>query len=417
MSLVFEDHWDKTHTIAFIVFSLSTTIEAYVYSISYLATGWVTTPRYLTALLAVWPPLWLMIGGIVTGPLSDALGRRRTLYLTLLMYAVGAAGLIISQGYVMLLTFLSLLLVATGGEYNTVMTAAHEYFPSRHRSKLVFIILNFTNLGGALAAMLTLLNVSPIMQRFALGATLMVIVPLVYMLRQMLPESALWLEATSKVNNNVNESNVVSNNPLYKTAARIKLPPTWLRVMVGGLIGWAYTAGFSLLALTLGPYFLPSLTNWLILVFSVVALTSGVIIGLLADSVSRKLMLVASSIGSTLITLILALTIHTWMRNLGLFWGLFTAFSILINAYFLTEDTLKSEYWKVIRRGTYTALVRVISLGGSIPVLFASAYIPMELYLLVNSAILGVGAVTSIVWYIIGVETGKGISVRAWGVA
>ncbi|ABW01174.1 MFS transporter [Caldivirga maquilingensis] len=403
------DHWGEAHTVAFTVFSLSTTIEAYIYSISYLATGWVVTPRYLTALLTVWPPLWLLIGGAVAGPLSDALGRRRVLYLTLLMYVVGAVGLMISQGYVMLLIFLSLLLVATGGEYNTVMTAAHEYFPSRLRGRLVFLILNFTNLGGVLAAALTLLNVNPMMQRVALGATLIIILPLLYALRRMLPESVLWLEAVGKVN----EVNTIDSPHEY--TVRIRLPPTWLRVMVGGLIGWAYTAGFSLLALTLGPYFLPSLTNWLILVFSTAALVSGVVIGLLADSVSRRVMLAASSLGSTLITLILAFTTNTWMRNLGVFWGLFTVFSILINAYFLTEDTLKSEYWRVIRRGTYTALVRVISLGGSIPVLFASAYIPMKLYLLVDSIILGVGAAASIVWYIVGVETGKGISVRAWG--
>mgnify|MGYP001772901681 CR=1 FL=1 len=417
MASIIEESWSKAHAIAFIVFSLSTTIEAYIYSISYLATGWVATPRYLTALLMIWPPLWLLIGGVMAGPLSDALGRRRTLYLTLLMYIVGAVGLVISKGYVMLLVFLSLLLLATGGEYNTVMTAAHEYFPSRLRSRLVFLILNFTNLGGVLAAALTLLNVNPMIQRMALGVTLIIIVPLLYVLRRMIPESTLWLEAVGKVNEINNMVNGNSSNLPHEYAVRIRLPPTWLRIMVGGLIGWAYTAGFSLLALSLGPYFLPSLTNWLILVFSAVALASGVIIGLFADSVSRKVMLATSSLGSTLITLILALTTNIWMRNLGVFWSLFTAFSILINAYFLTEDTLKSEYWKVIRRGTYTALVRVISLGGSIPVLFASAYIPMKLYLLVDSIILGVGAAASIIWYIVGVETGKGISVRIWGVA
>ena len=77
-----EDKWSGIHTITFIVFSLSTTIEAYIYSISYLATGWVVTPRYLTALLAVLAPLWLLIGGATAGPLPEAVGRRRTLYLT-----------------------------------------------------------------------------------------------------------------------------------------------------------------------------------------------------------------------------------------------------------------------------------------------------------------------------------------------
>ena len=415
MASAIEESWGTTYTIAFIVFSLSTTIEAYIYSISYLATSWVTIPRYLIAILMIWSPLWLLIGGIIAGPLSDALGRKRTLYLTLLMYIIGAIGLMISQGYVMLLVFLSLLLLATGGEYNTVMTAVHEYFPSKFRSRLVYLTLNFTNLGGVLAAALTLLNVNPMMQRIALGATLIIIVPLLYVLRRLLPESTLWLEAIGKVNE-VSGNGKSSSLP-RENITGVNLPPVWLRVIVGGLIGWAYTTGFSLLALNLGPYFLPSLTNWLILVFSAVALVSGIIISLLADSVSRKVMLTVSSLGSTIATLILAFTINVWVHNLGVFWGLFAAFSILVNAYFLTEDTLKSEYWRVIRRGTYTALVRVISLGGSIPVLFASAYIPIKLYLLVDSIILGVGAAASIAWYIIGIETGKGVSVRIWGVA
>jgi len=128
-SVIEESSWGLVHTIALVSFSLSTMIEAYIYSISYIATGWVSVPRYLTALLTIWPPLWLLIGGVTMGPLSDLIGRRNTLYLTLLMYIVGAIGLTIGGGYLTLLLFLSLLLMATGGEYNTVMVATHEYFP------------------------------------------------------------------------------------------------------------------------------------------------------------------------------------------------------------------------------------------------------------------------------------------------
>ncbi|MFP3259086.1 MAG: MFS transporter, partial [Caldivirga sp.] len=136
-SVIEESGWGLVHTIALVSFSLSTMIEAYIYSISYIATGWVSVPRYLTALLTIWPPLWLLIGGVTMGPLSDLIGRRNTLYLTLLMYIMGAIGLTIGGGYLTLLLFLSLLLMATGGEYNTVMVATHEYFPRRVRSRVV----------------------------------------------------------------------------------------------------------------------------------------------------------------------------------------------------------------------------------------------------------------------------------------
>jgi hypothetical protein len=97
-----------------------------------------------------------------------------------------------------------------------------------------------------------------------------------------------------------------------------------------------------------------------------------------------------------------------------LFWALFIVFSVLVNTYFLTEDVLKSEYWVTRRRGSLTALVRVISLGGSIPVIFLSTYLPIGTYLIVDTAIFGVGLAASLAWYLIGVETGRGVSVEAW---
>ena len=421
-SVIEESSWSLVHTIALVSFSLSTMIEAYIYSISYIATGWVSVPRYLTALLTIWPPLWLLIGGVTMGPLSDLIGRRNTLYLTLLMYIVGAIGLTIGGGYLTLLLFLSLLLMATGGEYNTVMVATHEYFPRRVRSRVVFLVLNFTNLGGALASALAFLNLSSVlMQRLAIGLTLVITVPILYVIRGMLPESVMWLEAVGKGDVAAGEVerflkvNANGSSASMWPITTVNQPPMWLRVLVGGLIGWAYTAGFSLMALTLGPYFLPSLTNQLILVFSIASFASGIPISLLADSVSRRLLLLASSVGVSLTSLAIAITVNHWSSNLNLFWPLYITFSVLVNAYFLTEDTLKSEYWRVSRRGTFTALVRVISLGGSIPVIFTSAYIPINMYLIMDTAIFSVGTAASILWYIAGIETGRGVSVRVWG--
>jgi hypothetical protein len=108
------------------------------------------------------------------------------------------------------------------------------------------------------------------------------------------------------------------------------------------------------------------------------------------------------------------LLINALIHAQPLFWALFIVFSVLVNTYFLTEDVLKSEYWVTRRRGSLTALVRVISLGGSIPVIFLSSYLPIGTYLIVDTAIFGVGLAASLAWYLIGVETGRGVSVEAW---
>jgi hypothetical protein len=93
---------------------------------------------------------------------------------------------------------------------------------------------------------------------------------------------------------------------------------------------------------------------------------------------------------------------------------LFVIVSAAINVYFLAEDTLKSEIWPTKRRGLYTALVRVISLGGSIPVLFLASNLPILEYMWIGIAIFSVGFIASLLWFFFGIETSGGRSVRIW---
>ncbi len=169
------------------------------------------------------------------------------------------------------------------------------------------------------------------------------------------------------------------------------------------------------MVLTFGPYYFPSLTNWLIFAFSAASFISGIPVSMFADKVSRKLLLLISSLGSLVISVLILSLISSLVNDQYIFWVLFILFSMLVNTYFLTEDTLKSEYWVTRRRGgSYTAAVRVMSLGGSIPVIFLSSYLPVSLYLALAVTIFGVGFAASLAWYLIGVETGKGISISAW---
>ena len=46
--------WSQVHSLLFLSFSIGTGVEAYIYSLSYIATSWVAMPRSLLALLAVW---------------------------------------------------------------------------------------------------------------------------------------------------------------------------------------------------------------------------------------------------------------------------------------------------------------------------------------------------------------------------
>ncbi|MCL4344023.1 MAG: MFS transporter [Nitrososphaerota archaeon] len=411
-----ETKWKGVHWLLFLSFSIGTTVEAYIYSLSYIATGWVIVPKVLVAVLAIWSPLWLLLGGMVAGPLSDSIGRRNTLFITLGLYAIGAIGLILAYNYILLLVSIGLLLFASGGEYNTILAATHELFPKKQRASALFLELNFTNIGGSIAAILALLAISSIFdQRAVLGVTLLLSILVMFIIRLRVPESVMWLESRGKGGHGAKElekfySAKAQEDDLSKPS---KVPSLWFRTLIGGALGWAYTAGFSLIVLTLGPYFFPSLTDWLIFIFGVVAFVAG-FIGLVADRISRKAMLVISSISVLVVAYLFIPTLGLWLVNRLIFWILFIAVSVLINIFFLAEDTLKSEIWPTRRRGLYTALVRVISLGGSIPVLFLVVNLPIIDYMWVGMGIFSVGFVASVLWYIFGLETSKGRSVRIW---
>ncbi|MDG7045011.1 MAG: MFS transporter [Nitrososphaerota archaeon] len=411
-----EAKWNSVHSFLFLAFCIGTAVEAYIYSLSYIATSWVTIPKTLLAILAIWSPLWLLIGGAVAGPLADSVGRKRTLYITLAIYAVGAAGLIFSYTYLTILIFVGLLLFASGGEYNTIMTATHELFPRKNRSRALFLELNFTNIGGSIAAILALLSITSITaQRELLGVTLLISLLVMYIIRLRLPESVMWLEAKGKANQAEGELKKyygaqMASDSLVKPA---RLPSVWFRIIIGGVIGWAYTAGFSLIVLTLGPYFFPSLTDWLIFVFGVVAFIAG-FIGLVADRFNRKPMLLLSAIAVVVFGYLFIPTLKYWLTETLIFWVLFIGVSIFINIFFLAEDTLKSEIWPTKRRGLYTAIVRVISLGGSIPVLFLAVNLPILSYIWLGIGIFAAGLMAAAAWYVWGVETSKGQSVRIW---
>ncbi|WP_246252982.1 hypothetical protein [Acidianus brierleyi] len=73
--------WSSVHNWSFIAFSLGMTLEAYIFGMASIATNWVPMPKFLESILLAWAPLWLIIGIIFTGPMSDKLGRKRMFYL------------------------------------------------------------------------------------------------------------------------------------------------------------------------------------------------------------------------------------------------------------------------------------------------------------------------------------------------
>jgi MFS family permease len=429
-----ESKWTSVHTWSLVAFSFGMLLENYIYSMSYYATAWFSVGGALAEALLIWAPLWLIIGIMIAGPISDRIGRKTTFYLTMSLYAIGAVGIAFTSSLASTLPFLAILLLAAGGEMNTIMTATHEIMPRKHRSKAAFWEINCINLGGVVLATVGLVSTNfvysttPSVVRFEremIGAAALLIVAALFFARLKMPESVRWLSATgqhdkagevsAKYFGNVSQSQ--SSSKTAQTAPVLgKMPSKWFRFIIAVAVAGANAVGYGLFVLVL-----PSSSTVLSAHFPTILLTAnltefivGIGVTLLADRWSRKGFLLISFIGTVLFTLAAYFTIGTWENNLDFFYALMVLANIFISISYLTEDTLKAEFWNSKRRGTYLGLVRFISIGALIPVTLFVTGLSLGQGIIFNAAVWIVGLVAAGVWFVKGVESGKGTSVGIW---
>ncbi|MEM3671096.1 MAG: MFS transporter [Thermoprotei archaeon] len=421
-----ESKWNRGHTFAFLSFGIGLFLEGYIFSLAPIASAWFTIPSSLTKLLLAWPYLWLIIGIAIYGPLSDRIGRKRTFYISMSMYAVGGILLLVSPAYVAVLIALAILLLAAGGEMNTIMIASHEIFPRKHRSKAMMMEMDFLTLSGVALAAIGFLSASTTVAFGRETAAALVFCTLAALLlaRRGMPESVRWLEKkglherakaeTQKYYGETVVQNVAATSAATAAVAPAptsnRNPPTWFRYAVATTVAWANTTGFGLLTYALGPLYFPSLTPYIFLIAGVAG-TVGGFVGLGGDRWSRKTLLTVSSLFNLIITIVIATTVHIWVADIALFWTLLVLLNLSGQVNYMTEDTLKGELWQTQRRGSITALARVVSIGLYIPILYITSTFPVSEYLIFNASVWAIGAIAAVSWQIWGVETGKGVSI------
>lgn len=419
-----EEHWTRTDTWSFWAFGLGMLLEAYIFGMATIATGWIHMPANLQSLLLSWSPLWLIIGIAVSGPLSDRIGRKNTFYLTMSLYGVGAIGIVFSYSYVLILLFLAVLLFAAGGEMNTIMAASHEMMPKKHRGKAMMMELNFINLGGFLLAVVSLVSAynSVAFQRGMIAATILVVLFVLLLARNHTPESIRWLEGRGLTERAKMEAERFYGEREYAARQNLRVQDQQKkqavsRVSLGVRLyatiatAFAGTAGFGLMTYVLGPTYFKNDTSLILLVATGVGFFSG-FLGLLADRWSRKSMLMWGYGGTFLVTLVIYLAVNAWTKMAVLFWLLLVVLNFFVNISYLTEDTLKAEVWPTKRRGTYTAVVRFVSIGLYIVTIYMSQNYNLHQYMLFNLVVWVIGLSGALLWVWKGNETGKGASLE-----
>lgn len=426
-----DERWIPTDTWLFVTFALGLILEAYIFGLAPVATGWVKEPASLRSLLLSWAPLWLIIGIGIAGPVGDWIGRRTTFYITMTAYGIGAIGLFFSDTYALILVFLAILLAAAGAEMNMIMVQVHETMPTKHRSKASMLAINFINFGSVILAVVDLSSASThtSFQRGMVAMTLLLVLVVLLFARRQTPESIRWLVKKGRTEQALEElarfygpEEVAARRRAVERAqakARAeaagrpprKYPALWLRLTALILVAFAGTTGFGLLTYTLGPTHFPKLTGDIILVAGIVGFVSGVF-ALWADRLSRKNLLVLGYAGAVVLTAIAWGTESVWVKTLALFWVLLVLLNVFTNIGYLVQDTLKGEVWPTQYRARLTALVRFVAIGAYIGTIYWTEHFTTTALIGFNLAVWVVGLIGALLWYFGGIETGKGIDIE-----
>jgi MFS family permease len=206
--------WSKFHTRMVFGLGAAWILDGLQITIASSVTGVLTQPDTLdmtsteVGLIASVYLIGEVIGALVFGRMSDQLGRKRLLIVTLLLYLCGtglAAFTVNDGGWLWLGYFYATRLIAgmgIGGQYAAINSAIDEMMPSKYRGR-VDIWINGTYWAGAIIgsfASLIFLNVfAPNVGwrlAFLLGPVLALIV---IMVGRTLPESPRWLLTHGRV--------------------------------------------------------------------------------------------------------------------------------------------------------------------------------------------------------------------------
>ncbi|HQT87129.1 MAG TPA: MFS transporter [Acidiphilium sp.] len=415
--------WCRTDSFNFFSFALGMLAEAYAFGAASVAAGWFVMPKFMVSLLLVWAPIWLMAGIAIAGPLSDRIGRRRMFYLTMAAYALGALGLAFSFGYAAVLAALAVMLLAAGGEMNTILVASHELMPPAHRGKATMAAVNFVSLGGLVLAIAAFSAAyqQVAVQREVVGLVGFGIVASLLVVRGHTPESLRWLRVRDPVRAQAEALTyygaqaparlaVIDAEHIAQTSSiawgdRL----VWLKLFCSIAMAFGDVAGFGMITYVVGPYFFKSLTAGILLVASLAAVLSGLAF-LLGDRVGRRFLLLGGYAGCMAISLGIWFAQPWWLGHGGRFLALVFALNIVINVAYMAEDTFKAEIWPTALRGRMTALVRFTSIGLYGAMVLLTQHLAIADFLALNTGFWGVGLLGALVWFGFGRETGGGVS-------
>ncbi|MHB1499832.1 MAG: MFS transporter [Candidatus Dormibacteria bacterium] len=422
------EKWTATDSWNFASFFLGMFLVSYAFGIATIATSWVHVPVVGRSLLLSWSPLWQILGIAVLGPLADRMGRRPVFFITLGLYGAGGLGIIFSSSYHLILISLAVVLFASGGELNGILVASHEVMPARHRGKTMMLAINAANLGPLILAAVSLLGGRHGIagERLAVASAFLFTSLCLLLIRLHTPESVRWLrsrgrnrEADAVARRHYSQAQVrYRQRPEEETAGASATAlvaastPLGLRLFATCATIFAGTAGYGLMTYVLGPDHLPKLSPQILMVAGITELLVG-LFAFWADRWSRKVTLLVGHLGCFATSIAIALLAPAWRDSIGLFFALLVVLNIFLAIEFLASTTLQGEVWETRRRGSYTAIVRFVSVGLYIATIYLTQGFSLTAFTWFAVLVWAIGVSAALAWYWRGAETGRGAGLNA----
>ena len=175
--------------------SMDTGLIAFILPV--LAKEWGLAPGQM-GLIGSIGLIGMALGAVVSGTISDRIGRKKVFTITVLLYSIASAFCALSWNYQSLLVFRFLVGFGLGGELPVAATLVSEYAPSRVRGRFIVLLESFWGLGWIAAACIAYFFIPVYGWRmaFLIGA-----LPALYvcLIRLHMPESVRYLLTRGRV--------------------------------------------------------------------------------------------------------------------------------------------------------------------------------------------------------------------------
>lgn len=352
-------------------------------------------------------PVFILIGNVVMGYISDLIGRKRVFVITMFAYGAGLL-LVVASSYLsdffLFAAGLAITQFGIGGEEPATLALLSENFSPNKRAKYLALAPNYSNIGSAFIAGLFL--ISTVNEGTFILASAIIVIGIMIYSRLRIPESYRWLGDVGKKSEAEKEKEGLN---IEEEGDRIKHPGYLLGVSTLAIIGVVQYLTFGLMAYVVGPYEFPSATLDAELTF--VAVIGASVAGFIAARYivkGRKSYTLWSYLGG-FVSMVAILALVPMLNNMLIFFPLLFINMMMSEFAWVSRTTLEPEIFPTKIRARGIGLIRFFPMLAYIISIFAMEQFTMFQFILLNVILWGFGFLASVVWYVAGFET-KSIS-------